>query len=251
MGERLLQTPLGVGPVTVTAPAVISSIRARASASSCRWTDANGVVNVRRVPGSHDRHVDPRACEGPGHCQPAHGGSELLLGECLEGGDGLKVATESRPVEDRTSATPVIGGESGRMAEATAEEAVRERSVSQDTDFVDLCVRKDPGFDLALEQAVGRLQCLDWQNGAELRHPVDVEIRHADMDDLAVGHELGEGRGSLLERRTRGRASGPDRGRWCLWRAPADSPRLPGGSRRGSSRMSHLRRRVGRPLLWR
>ena len=81
----------------------------------------------------------------------------------------------------------------------TAEQAVRERAVGEDADPVRLCVGKDIGFDVASEHAVGRLQRFYREHRAEPGHLLDIEVGHAHVADLALGHKAGEDRGGVLE----------------------------------------------------
>ena len=108
-----------------------------------------------------------------------------------------------------------------------------ERAIDEHADVVLERVGQEIRLDPAAEEVVRGLKRLDGPPAGEVVDLLDVEVRHADVPDLALVDELLERARRFRERDVSDRASGPGRGRCGRARAPAGSPPRPRAATRG------------------
>ena len=145
--------------------------------------DRGDVVALREQPGQRDL----RRC------------GARLGGDGLDLVDDAQVALEVLAGEARVGLAPVVVGELLGRADLAGEEAVAERRVGNEADAQLAQQRQQLGLRIAGPQGVLRLQRGDRVHGVGAADCGGAGLGQADVADLALGDQLGQGADGVLD----------------------------------------------------
>ena len=218
----------------------LSSISA-AGAMPSTWAGRRAPAIATCTPGCASTH----ATASCGERVPA------LLGELARArSTASRLRSQRLAREGLVAAPPVVLGERRRV-EPAAQQPVGERPVDEHADVLLAAPGQHVLLDGAVEQVVGRLVGLDLDRARQLLHLAGLKFDTPTWRILPSSTSCFERGAGLLERRRRGRASAPGRGRSPRRPGARGSPRPPRAGTRGSRRAPRRRPPgAGRPW-WR
>src|SRR4029077_19826192 len=132
-----------------------------------------------------------------------HPFAEALAGKLIKPFNGSEILRKRRLLELGAGGGQIVTLEFGVGSHATGQEPAAERAITEGRDLVLAAIGQDLGLDFALEEAVWRLQYMQWRDAAEPLHLQDGKIAHPDGADLALLEKHAHCFGGFFDRNQR------------------------------------------------